>query len=410
MLKVNTQLDYPKLRYGLEPFKVKDEQGHSYIGLRDPLELSPSHLLIPVDLFFLLQFFDGDHSTQKLCAEYQREFGNELSRSRLIKMLKKLDQAFLLQTARAHKRQQEIENEFRNTPVRQPAFAGNSYPGDAASLRKTMTSYVQQAKLDSATVKRYQHQQINGVLLPHIDPRLAGASYSAAHSVLQQAAPVDVFIILGISHQAMSMPFALTLKDFSTPLGMVSTNESFVTQLAQHCEYDFFQDEFAHRKEHSIEFQVVFLRHFQQRPFTIVPVLCSFSHVMNEQEQHQLEDFVNALKTTIVHYSGRVCTLASVDLAHIGPQYGDAPPDSFVLAQVEQFDRKALRAIAEQDVAAFDALFLRTDNRYNVCGYPAIRTLLQTIQFSQADLLSYENAIMDQQRSTVTFSTIIFSN
>lgn len=410
LFRDTAQVRYPKLRDGLEPYKVHDDKGRLYIGLRDPFELATSHLLIPSDLFYLLRFFDGDHAIDDFYVEYRNEFGSVLDEQRFLKLIKKLDQTFLLHNSRALKKLQQMESEFRQQTIRQPTNAGNSYPDTADALRDTLNSYAQRASLEQHVRQNYRQKRITGMMLPHIDPRLAGAEYAKAHLVLQNAAPVDVFVILGISHRPLQHAFALTLKDFRTPLGVVKTDREFVQGLAQRCDTDFFQDEISHRQEHSVEFQTVFLHHFQQQPFQIVPVLCSFSHHMSEREHQQFNEFTTALATTLSHYKGRVCILASVDLAHVGPHYGDVDsPDSYFLAKVEQFDRRVLRAITDKNLQEFDSQFVRTDNKFNVCGYPAIRTLLQTTPFSNAHLLSYENAIMDQQRSTVTFASIIFS-
>ncbi|OLB26937.1 MAG: AmmeMemoRadiSam system protein B, partial [Nitrospirae bacterium 13_2_20CM_2_63_8] len=75
--------------------------------------------------------------------------------------------------------------------------------------------------------------------------------------------------------------FACTDKDFETPLGLVRTDREFLRLFRAHGGEVFFQDELAHRKDHAIEFQAVFLQYVlgAAKPVTIVPVLCSFSHL-----------------------------------------------------------------------------------------------------------------------------------
>src|SRR5512146_3352855 len=75
---------------------------------------------------------------------------------------------------------------------------------------------------------------------------------------------------------------------FETPFVTVETDREFVQQLQAKCADDFFVDEYLHRGEHSLEFQVLFLKYVAQqraalrgeseRPFKIVPILVSSFH------------------------------------------------------------------------------------------------------------------------------------
>ena len=75
-------------------------------------------------------------------------------------------------------------------------------------------------------------------------------------------------MILGVAHQYCQRRFALTRKDFETPLGLVPTDREYVDQIAALAGRDLFEDELSHRTEHSIEFQVVFLQYVlgEERP------------------------------------------------------------------------------------------------------------------------------------------------
>src|SRR2546427_13192557 len=78
----------------------------------------------------------------------------------------------------------------------------------------------------------------------------------------------------------MEQPFALTRKDYASPLGDVPVDRDFVDALAARARQDCFGSELAHRIEHSIELQAVFLRYLyaSRHKVTIVPVLASFAH------------------------------------------------------------------------------------------------------------------------------------
>lgn len=408
-LREHPQIDYPHIRSGLEPFHYQDDKNQQFIGLKDPLELSDLVILLPQDLYYVLQFFDGQHSIEDLTAEYMRQFNTFLKVDRLKKLIKKMDEGLLLNNKRSAKRLQHIELAYRKQPVRLPACRGSSYAENEHDLQNELENYRKQAASHVA-VEKFAGRRIKGMLLPHIDPRLGGHAYAAGYKMLEAAQPVDLFVILGISHQYTEQPFVVTAKDFDTPLGVVNTDKELLHDVLENCRTDFYKDEIVHRDEHSIEFQTLFLKHFHKEEFKILPVLCSFSHKMTKDARAQFAEFTQAMRTTLGEYPGSICFIASVDFSHIGPYYGDEfIPDSYFLTKVEDLDKAILDSVAAQNKKEFEQHFMRSNNKYHICGYSAIRTMLEFLPPSHATLLTYDNAIMDEQRSTVTFASMIFS-
>ena len=71
--------------------------------------------------------------------------------------------------------------------------------------------------------------------------------------------------------------FSLTDKDFETPLGVIKSDPSLISKLRESGGDIIAPNDFAHRSEHSIEFQVIFLQHlFPEENLTIIPILCGF--------------------------------------------------------------------------------------------------------------------------------------
>lgn len=406
----NTKNDCcPRLRSDLEPVQAQDKNGRPYIRLSDPLGLSETELFFPPEWFYILEFLDGRYSLSEISSKYSLKFGEALSEQRISKLIKNLDRFFLLDNERFHKRFNVVLKHYRSVGVREAAFAGQSYAKDAVDLRREIDDYAAKTPLDSAITRMLQDKKIAAVVAPHIDPRLGGSAYISAYRPLTYVPPETLFIILGISHHTMRNIFALTDKAFSGPGGQIPADKKLIRQLASTCKTDFFQDELLHRHEHSIEFQTVFLRHFVRSPFTIVPILCSFTHSMTEREVLQFAEFTEALQTAIYQEDRNIVIIAGVDLSHVGTRYGDSQtPDSFRLSEVEAFDRRVLSAVMQKDMKSFDMLFESSNNQYNVCGYPALRTLVQILPPSNPLLLSYDNAIMDELRSTVTFASLLF--
>src|SRR5262249_16377387 len=132
----------------------------------------------------------------------------------------------------------------------------------------------------------------------------------------------DLFVIFGTAHNPMRHLFSVTRKHFETPLGTVETDRQFVARLTANLaatpggsELNLAADELAHRQEHSIEFQTVFLQYLlgARRPLKIVPVLVGSFHEFVESGKQPssaapVAAFVSALEKTLAEHSGRVCS------------------------------------------------------------------------------------------------------
>src|SRR5262249_8567206 len=158
-----------------------------------------------------------------------------------------------------------------------------------------------------------------GILSPHIDFLRGGPTYTWAYKELVERSDARVFVILGVAHQYCRHRFALTRKDFETPLGLARTDLAFVDQVAERAGMHLFADELAPRTEHSVEFQVVFLQYLLggRRDFTIVPILVGSFHDLMDAGIDPIADaevrrFVDALRAAEVAGGGRVAYIGGI--------------------------------------------------------------------------------------------------
>ena len=406
------QLYYPKLRPGLEAIEAQTREGEPVVGLGDSWQINPNPLWFSRDMFALVQLLDGSHSTRDLELFYLNTFARVLPTERLEAVLDLLDEHLFLDNDHFWREFGEMQRDYRNQTKRNAKFAGKAYKENPKELQKQMDGWLQSAIVSSRIINRVIDRSISAMVMPHIDPELGRKSYAAGYHLLSFTRPADIYVILGIAHQGLMNHFALTDKTFVTPYGEVHTASAVVHRIQQQCQTDYFFDEWMHEYEHTIEFQVLFLQHVLKHEFEILPILCSFSHTAenDSREYEMVKEFCTALKVVL---SGKknVRIIASIDLAHIGPHYGDpSSPSRTDLARLEQTDRELLELISHPDPELLKQMFCRDDNRNRICGYASLYTMLCLLadQKKEGELVSYGQAEMDAKRSTVSFASMVY--
>jgi len=406
-------MDYPRLRY-VEAFPLDNGPAKAF-ALRDPSGLAEDLLVLSGEALFFLQFFDGKHSLLDMRVEYMRTFGRMMDEQKLRQIVDELDRRHFLESENFDRYKAELIEKMLAAPLRPAAHAGQSYAAEPQLLREQLNGFFQHA--DGAGMPGQSNGAARplGAVAPHIDLRAGGPCYSHTYRVLLEAEPPDVFVILGTGHAGLRHLYSVLPKDFATPLGVVRHDARFINRLGASHSGDLFSEPLSHRQEHTIEFQVIFLQHLfgDRHGFTIVPVLCSFAHQMLEdgrfaREKVLIDNFTAALRKTIAEDGRKICVLASVDFSHVGPRYGDMhPPDAIFLSQVTAADQDLLAAIERVDAAAFHRAIARDRDRYRVCGYAPIYTLLAATVAKTGKRLKYGRTVIDDQNSTVTFACAV---
>ncbi|MBI4495305.1 MAG: AmmeMemoRadiSam system protein B [Deltaproteobacteria bacterium] len=402
---------FPKLRE-LHVFPA-ELSGRPVVGLRDPLNLSGKVLFFPPPAFFLIQLCDGRHSLVDLQAEFLRRFGGLLFREKIQELLDQLEENYFLDSERFRRVEGEMIRKFQDSPIRPSTLAGESYENRPEDLRQTIDSYFRHP--DGPGEGGPPASGLTGAIAPHIDYRRGGPCYAWAHRALGEAS-ADLFVILGTAHAPLAQPFALCRKDFETPFGPVETDRSFLAEFEARCPFDPYADEFAHQAEHSIELQVVFLRAVRRKPFAIVPVLCGSLHEAVRQGLSPLElpgvgGFLEAVRSVLVQSPRRICLLASADLAHVGPQFGDGEaPSRFSLEALAADDRELLGFAERLDGEGFYRCVQREGDRRRICGLPPIYALLHLVPPGRGRLLKYSQALDPATHSAVTFASLAFDS
>jgi MEMO1 family protein len=407
-------MEYPKLR-PIEAFPV-ETSGQQAICIRDPLNYVDNPLLVPHNVFFIISLFDGNHSILDIQAKYTRQYGDMLFSDNVQKIIQELDKNLFLENNRSRDFIQKIKDDFRYSTVRKAVHAGTAYESDKERLREQIDKFFVSTDGPGIPSSSNNNDRLKGIIAPHIDIRSGGTCFAWAYKDVAESSDAELFIIFGIAHSGTSNLFALTNKVFETPFGAVETDEDFLESLRKKLKFDYFEDEFVHKSEHTIEFQLIFLQYLyhQKRNFKILPVLCSSpSALLNDEHSPlqipQLENFVSSLKETIEAGKRKICIIASVDLAHVGHRFGDRElQDAAYLKRLEYEDINMLKYAEDLDAEGFYNSIQKENDRRRICGYPAIYTMLNVIKASEGRLLKYSQSTEPNTHSTVTFASMAF--
>lgn len=413
--------DKPKLR-PVEAFPV-EQAGKTLVYLKDPLNFAAPLGLSP-PAYFVLSHFDGRHSHVDIQEAYAKQFGSLLTSDDLRSFIVMLDQHYYLESERFRSHCAAAISEFRRTPTRVPAHVGGVYKADGAELMRQLDGYFAASEGPGRPAMQQNRPIPRAIVAPHIDFHRGGPAYAWAYKSLAESEGADLYILLGTSHCGGQKPYVLTLKDFDTPLGLVETDKTFVNRLQAGCDEDCFADEYLHRGEHSLEFQVVFLKYIArkraaltgqaEKPFKIVPILVSSFHaaIMSRtapEKDSAIGKFLTVLSDLAERENRRVCFVAGVDLAHVGRQFGDREPITEAFLQwVESEDRELVDRLAQLDAPGFFQNVAKDQDKRRICGFSPLYSLIHLLDGARGNHLKYSQAFTPETGSAVTFTSLVF--
>ncbi len=399
------------------PLKQGEEQ---YILLWDPTGLSSEKLVLPLNYFYLFQFFDGEHSLEEVGAEYLKKYGEFMLPDKLKQLVSDLDDKLFLEGKRVERVQQEALEQYRQLDVRPMAFSGKQYEADPVKLRAQLDGFYQSNEGPEKTPSENAGKPIRGLVAPNFDMKEAGSIYAWGYKELREGQVPDVFVMVGTCHAGLEGGMVFTDKDFETPFGRVAVNRPLVDYIRKETGELFFQEELLHLREHSLEFQLPFLQHAlgEGRAISILPVLCAFppATLTGGEFQHlfeRVDQFLSITKRAVKATGQEVCVIASANLAHIGIRYGDQkPPTDFSFHRCMQTDLEMLKKVEEGDPEGFAEFILKEKDQRKILGFSPIFSLLKLLANDESpvkgQVLRYDRGITDQFNSTVTYASIVF--
>src|SRR5580658_1093044 len=404
----------PALR-AVESVVVPDKENGRLLVLRDTQGVTDAQAALPPILVPVVARFTGRSTCEEIAREVSSELGTEIPVDVVVRLAGELERGLFLEGATYREARGRVEREFAEATVRPASHAGGAYHGERQKLER----YIEQSCLAKANVGSVHTGRMVALVAPHIDPWRGAVGYGHAYGALAAAVPpeADTFVLFGTSHAPMREPFALCRKAFATPLGPVDADEAGIDALAAVADgFDPYADQFNHKREHSLEFQAVFLKHLlADRELRIVPVLAGLAiHQASGEDpasDARVVRFLDGVRALVEARPGRVVIVAGADMAHVGPRFGDAKPyGEQQRGALERADRTSLAHASALDAAGFWAQVSADLDERRVCGLAPIWSLLRSVGGSRAEgrLLHYEQTVDEGDGSIVSHAAVGF--
>jgi MEMO1 family protein len=393
--------EYPRLR-PLEIMVARDGD-RDLLVVNDPLGVMPAPIALRAEALDLLRILDGSLSLNDIAAEVVRASKDLRAGATVKEFVGQLDRMLLLDSPRFEAAYRAVRERYHALEIRQAVLGGHSYPEDPEELRRFLDGHFAEAERqraaagDAAAVA--PDARPRALLAPHLDPRRAGAVIARAWLELGPEPPEPLRVVVwGTGHALLGDTLALTRKHFETPLGLVRCDTTFVDAVAERLGDVAWHGELAHRDEHSIEFQALYLKYrFGERPVTIVPILAGGFHALLDlgqgpRDDAALETLIGAVRNAETRLGGATVHVGSVDLSHIGPRFGDPAVDERTLKETETLDRAALDAARRGDADGWNQTIAAEGDATRVCGWGATWAMLRAATPGEGRLLAYEQS------------------
>jgi AmmeMemoRadiSam system protein B len=404
----------PRLR-PIETIVVPDRNLGRALMLRDTQGVTSHHVVLPMELVPIVARFTGAHTCQEIARLAARETGDNVSVELVVRLASELEDALFIDAAPYRRERARIEREFADASVRPASHAGGAYHGQPEQLTQYIEGECFGKTSQVAPAHPNEPGRLIGLIAPHIDPWRGARCYGEAYGVLAKALPesADTFVIFGTSHAPMREPFALCRKAFDTPLGRLEADTAAIDAIAAACDFDPYADQFNHKREHSLEFQAVFLRHLLGgRKARIVPILAGLGEQQASGKSpsgaRAVEVFLDAVRKVVDDTSAVV--IAGADLAHVGPRFGD--PKAFDEGErqaLHETDRESLDHAARGDAEGFWKHVAGDLETRRVCGLAPIYSLLRTVATgTRGHLRHYEQTVDADEGSIVSHAALGF--
>jgi AmmeMemoRadiSam system protein B len=263
---------------------------------------------------------------------------------------------------------------------RQPAVAGQFYPGTEQQLRAELSRLIP----DNSPAGL----QVKGVISPH-----AGYVYSGAIAgkLFSKITIPSTVLIIGPNHHGIGAAAALYPDgEWLTPLGVLPINSRLNDLLLQDVPY-LQSDSIAHQREHSLEVQAPFLQYL--RPDISISAIC-----LGHGDYQPLQQIAAGIAAAISKFGEDVLIVASSDMTHYESAESARQKDEAALERVLAFDSRGLLEVCRS-------------RKITMCGVVPSAVMLEAARelgATKAELVAYGTSgdVTGDSRQVVGYAAV----
>lgn len=393
-MSVPEHIQTPHLR-PIQPLPMMKD-GKPFVALRDPAMLVDQTIVVPAQVLQVLQQFRGERTIEQLAEQFHGDA------AQLADLATRLDEIGLLWGPTFERLENELKERLEDEGAFPPS-ATKSLGEDEQACRDAINDYLEQTddpELEATPI---------GIVAPHLDYERGWPNYAAAYYALGDLEPPDRVVILGTNHFGVGDGVVSTQYGFTSPMGRVRTDEAVIGALVSRLGKPLIIDQLDHIAEHSIELQLPWLQH----AFGDVSIVAALvpdplvGLIEDDGERVDAQQFIAALREALDEVGGRTFFVASSDLSHVGPQFGEPRAvDERRRFDVERHDRDMLAKFLTGDAEEFLGAMKWNRNPTRWCSVGNMTALLALAQPNELELLDYRQAYDGRGQAMVSSAAI----
>ncbi len=382
----------------IQPFPIKKD-GKQFVALRDPNMLSKQSMVVPVQAMGILQHFRGEHTLDDLAKQF------DTTAEQLAELASAMDGLGLLWGPTFEKMEAD-RWEMLQAEGAFPATGSSMLGEDETACRTAIDSYFDQ------TEDPELEDPIVGLVAPHLDYERGWPNYAAAYYGVRGIEPPDRVVVLGSNHFGLGDGVVLSELGFDTPMGRCVPDQAVTRNLVERFGKPVIADQLDHLPEHSIDLQIPWIRYC----FGDIPIVAALmpdplrDMIKDDGERVSLEPFVEALHEALDAEGGRTFFVASSDLSHAGPQFGEPRPvDEQRRLDVERHDRDMMSKFLIGDAEEFLGAMRWNKNPTRWCSVGSMAAILMLAKPKAVELIDYRQAYDEKGVALVSSAAIVLT-
>jgi AmmeMemoRadiSam system protein B len=399
--------------------KAKDQSGNErdvpVLVVQDPLRLAPQPFVMPLqgkdqqqlqgEFRQWVGFMQSLQGEEELGELFTRIGAPVEAQPQLVELVKKLDELGFLwgPTSEALERA-KLDAIRAKGAFFLPDEARR--PEVAAELGKFMSQALAAAEDPEFGTP------VVGIVAPHLDYARGGSNYAAAYKCLETGARErpDRVVVLGTNHFGLGDGVVMTEFGFETPLGTLRPDAPVLERLRDAFGDKLFKDQIDFAGEHSVNLHLPWIQHL----WGDVPVVAALvpdptvAMIEDDGARVSAKEFAGGLKTVLAQAGGRTVVVASADLSHVGPQFGDRSAlDAARRREVEEADREVLREFIEGPDRML-AHFERNGNAARWCSIGNMFVAATAVPHATREMVAYAQSAEPNGGAMVTSAALAF--